>query len=580
MHRLIWIPLSAALLFAYACSRTQEEEIPAAAATGTAQEEAPAAVQLGLSQPALVDTKAAVDAWSGNEKLFIFGFPLENDAPALPDESFIFNVPAMSPATGTSGLINLYNPEVSTDNYKEPFYYTEKVNYAFYGYHVGDGAYMENDGVTPRIQYEDSYNGYYATLSINGTQDVMVGTTPDRNAIADATGVNPKRIYSAFAARRGVHPELVFQHVLSRFRFRVLSGSQTAASSVTVDAIQVQSNSHAFLFVAGPAVNGQVIQQYNLLRWMDLGLTQAYTLPALGDQPIELPGSIMVMPGSTIYPIKLHMNQNGITESAANTQEFEIDFERLLQSSDECATAGHQYWITITVYGLEAVNITVSLTPWDEGGSVEVDPDKDFVVSTQNPPVADAAGGALDVPIVATDQYTYTVDASWVHVVNNAPAPAPALTKADVIEETLHFMLDPNPGRYRVAKVNFYVNGEPDYGFTISQNGAQDFPDELGIYPSQGEDYVFNPVTDLVSVYQVSSQCWSRFLFPATNTVYELGPIPQSLSLDQEFDASFTVSVNGQTTSSRDITVRVIEIKDNKVKLLDAEHLDGYTIIF
>lgn len=578
MHRYISIPLTVAILLAGACSRTQEEDIQTTSGAGTDNLEERVAVQLGMSSPALVNTKGAVDAWSGAEKLFVFGFPLVNDAPDMQDQSFIFNVSAMSPDAGTSGVINLYNPEVSTDNYKEPFYYKEKVNYDFYGYHVGTGAYMQEDGVTPRIEFSEPDNGYYAILNIDGSQDVMVGTTPDRDAVANATGVNPKRIYSAFAARRGVHPELIFQHVLSRFRFRVLSGSQTAANSVTVDAIQVESNSHAFLFVAGPPVNGQVIQQYDVPRWMDLGLTQAYELPALGAAATELPGSIMVMPGRTIYPVKLHMNQEGITESAANTQEFEIDFERLLQSEDQYATAGHQYWITITVYGLEAVNITVSLTDWDEAGTVEVDPDKDFVVSAQPPAVADAGGGAVDIPIVATDQYTYTVDASWVHVVNNAPAQV--LTKTDVIEETLHFMLDPNPGRYRIAKINFYVNGEPDLGVTIAQEGAQDFPDELGIYPSQGEDYVFNPVTDLVSVYQVSSQCWSRFLFPATNTVYELGPIPQSLSLDQEFDASFTVSVNGQTTSSRDITMRVIEIKDNKVKLLDAEHLDGYTIIF
>lgn len=576
MHRLIWIPLSAALLFAYACSRTQEEEIPAAAATGTAQEEAPAAVQLGLSQPALVDTKAAVDNWSGNETLYIYGFPFVNGALDL-EHPFIDNVAANSPASGTTGLINLHNPAAHTDSplYDEPFYYAENVTYDFYGYYVANGAYMS--GGKPLNQYNNDniYQGYYVNLNINGTQDIMVGKT-DRVKAAEG-GVAYQRIYSAYAARRGVQPELTFQHVLSRFKFRFQSGSQTAHNDVTVDGIEVESNSQGFLFVAGPSADGTILYP-STPSWMDLGLTQAIGLPVPGETGEVRPESIMVIPGESSYKLRLHINQLGVTDSPSNTQELEIDFAKLTGSTDQVATAGHQYLVTLVVYGLEEVMITVSLTDWEMGGEVEIDPDQDFFVSASNPAVVSANGANLEIPITALDEFTPVVNDSWIHVSNTAPSPV--ATKVTVTQSTLYVTVDPNPGHTRVGRIHFYVNGKPDTSISITQEGALDIPDTYGIYPMEGAPYVFNPATELISVYEANNQCWSRFLFPATNTVYELGPIPPQLWLGQEFSASFTQTVNGQVTASRNATLRVIDQNGRNIKLLDTARMDGYTIIY
>lgn len=83
-----------------------------------------------------------------------------------------------------------------------------------------------------------------------------------------------------------------------------------------------------------------------------------------------------------------------------------------------------------------------------------------------------------------------------------------------------------------------------------------------------------------MGVYALSSQRWSRILSPSANTVYELGPIPASLSLDQEFDATYSITVAGEVTASQSVHVKVLSLQGRKVKMLDATRLIGFTLIY
>ena len=565
-----FIKLGGILLLGVACSRVSPEE-EAPQTLSPLPQEAPVPVSIGTGLPAVAETKAAVDNWNGQE-LYIFGFVNQEGTLQLA-EPFINNVKALSPSTGNQGAIGLYDPSVTQAN--TPFYYAEGKTYDFFGYHHGGAATLDNDG-KPAVSLVEN-EGYRVELTLDGQQDVMVGTT-DRIAAAQNAGIPVNQVYSAFAARRDVHPELVFEHVLSRFRFRLLSGSEEAAQKVNVDALRMQSDSQAGLLVAGYGVNGSLLEP-STPAWMDLGLSQAQVLPAFEADPVELPGSIMVIPGESQYALQLHLNQEGVQDGEANTVNLEIDFSRLPSPASSQALPGRQYWVNIVVYSLEAIRVTVSLTEWEEGENFEIDPDEDFYVQAaiSGGETLTSEGGDIAVSIQSASEYTYTLGASWIHAVTGNGAPA---TKAEMTEETLHFTLDPNPGTRRSSYIQFYVGTKRDYCLTITQEGASDIPDGYGIYRPQGQDYIFDPASQLISVYAQASQRWTRFLFPASQTVYELGPLPASLSQEQVFTTTYREIAGGNVGTSRNVTLSVVSVDGRHVKLLDTNDWTGYNIIY
>lgn len=577
MRKTYLLAIGGMLAALLSCSRKQESEMPQSPA---APSEDRVAVQLGLDMKGLVQTKSlgTVDVWNGTQQLFIYAFPFVNGEPDW-EHPFIDNVGAFSPANGTTGTIDLYNPTYTTPTHNEPFYYEEGTTYDFFGYYIDDALDVTVNNGEPDLYDE----GWAVWLNLNGQQDIMHATTDRALAAADG-GVSLERVYSAYAARRGVQPELVFQHALSRFRFRLLSGSASATQKVTVDALSVEADTRAALVVAGPQA-GYFI--HGNAGWLNLPMASAVHLPAANGTQTPLDGCIMVTPGFDSYKLRLHLNQEGVTDSPANTSELVIKMEDLVGATEPLSVAGHSYWVNITVYGLNEIVLSVSLADWDVVGTVEVDPDADLFITAADPAPVTSAGGDVSVTLHknADTQYTYTLDSDWVHIAN-APAPAPQapVTKAyEPVEETLYFTIDANPGTTRVANIRFYVNGLPDAVVQICQEGASDFPDEYGIYPrgtTSFTEHTLDTATELMGVYALSSQRWSRILSPSANTVYELGPIPASLSLDQEFDATYSITVAGEVTASQSVHVKVLSLQGRKVKMLDATRLIGFTLIY
>ena len=86
--------------------------------------------------------------------------------------------------------------------------------------------------------------------------------------------------------------------------------------------------------------------------------------------------AIMVIPGAQIYEVEVLLSQAGF--SGGNiTQKMPIDFSAQTNpNADRQAVSGHQYDVTITVYGREKVEIDVEMSSWEGGhGQFELDPD-------------------------------------------------------------------------------------------------------------------------------------------------------------------------------------------------------------
>ena len=114
-------------------------------------------------------------------------------------------------------------------------YYPPKGNFDFFGYHADDAVTGAVDKTTAATSL------WTVPFTINGTQDLMstkAALTGDENTsgtqayiMANATN-HTTDYYSAYAARKEVHPSLTFKHLLTRLQFSVIAGNKSAAGYV------------------------------------------------------------------------------------------------------------------------------------------------------------------------------------------------------------------------------------------------------------------------------------------------------------------------------------------------------------
>lgn len=380
-------------------------------------EEGPVPVQFGLASPEYsVTTKSAggLDAWN-NTTLYVFGY--DRTAEDFAETSaLIYNVGA-SAATGTEATLDVKHDvsEEGDGTLMEPFYYEDGVNYDFYGYHIDDAAVDKTDPdgvpvpvVVPEqgtsVDGADLTKGVYVKFHIDGSQDLM---TAKADPAADIVGteledVGTDKVYSAYAARRDVQPTLTFQHQLARFKFQIRSGSESG-NTVKVDSIKILDQpADGYLKVVGLAesesvitpftpaepaealVDFELMQRNNESGQME-GLVAATPKdPWSSEEPATTPNavgeSIMIVPDGSSCTIRIKTSQEGVTTSIP-AQEYTIEAKNLtlegeLLGDGAVFEAGKVYTITLVIYGPEEIEITATLDPWEDGGSIEWDPDK------------------------------------------------------------------------------------------------------------------------------------------------------------------------------------------------------------
>ena len=333
----------------------------------------PVPVLFSAASPKLqVKSVGAVDkAWNSQE-LKIYGY--DRTVTDFTQAAFIDNVSATAPADGNKGAIAVLNP--AYDN--EPFYYVTGKNYDFYGYHIDDAATGEPVKTAASVA---------VPFEINGSQDLMLAKADQKTDI-DAAGktdeVSVDKAYSAFAARRGVHPKLLFKHQLARFTFEIVAGSE-AGSNIFVTGIGVESKFKGNLTVVGANTGiTDVVEETARLALQEKGVngTQALTevkpdAYAAGKTNYKAIGeSVMVIPGEESYKIYVSTRQDGVN-TEIDPQEWTLNIANI-ENAPEGATkfeAGYSYKIKIVIYGLEEVKITAELEDWKDGGSTTIDPD-------------------------------------------------------------------------------------------------------------------------------------------------------------------------------------------------------------
>lgn len=339
------------------------------------------AVQFGSNVIANVDTKAPITSTNfTGTKVRVYGAQRTSDGHIWTDvdenkKLFIKNVEAEVEAAGKLKLEN--TPGV-------PFYYAGNNTYDFYGYYDGTPS--------PVPVFDPETNSYNLDVTIDGTQDIILATadpayavtTSGQEAVAGQLGTdwNNRFAFSAYAARRKVHPILQFKHLLTQLNFKVSSGTETFDDNTKlyVTGLTInQANSTAKFRVAGESDLGlsSMATLENLAVKKDdstpLNNANSVTVPNAAG-PAEVLGQMMLFPGQS-FDVTLTLAKKSPTDPEATATVNKIITPNMINEAYTDFEAGKSYTFTFKVYGLESVNITAELEEWQNAGEYVIDTD-------------------------------------------------------------------------------------------------------------------------------------------------------------------------------------------------------------
>ena len=463
MKKYFLLAAAAATVLAVSCAKEKAQPTPDPTPTEI-EDNTPQPIlfgsNMGVVKAPITKGDGAIDKWNdiGTGKLYVYGVVNTSDNHLSPSYGEfttaanikINNVAADAPNTNNAGL-DYRDPIDVYETGTTPFYYDDQKKYDFYGYFVDDAATI-NTGTNPEVT---ATTITLKSITINGTQDIMWANTDkvaDEGARADRTKyVALNQLYSDVSARRGVKPNLNFQHQLSRFVFNVKAADDIVASGatgtengkVTIKEVKLQSQTAAELLIIGtPANNGPRLTFSGDASYLNVpkedpnfALTTAY----------QTFGEAMVAPGGEKYNFQISFAQKGssYTLESPYTRTLEIDFtdDSIVNAASTAnsakAEAGKKYVVNVVIYGLEEIKITVSLVEWEDADILDIDPDqgvdpegRDVAATLSIPAVANIAVGA-----------TATIDIENITAANGSAA---AITGEDLedLQKALYFTSD------------------------------------------------------------------------------------------------------------------------------------------
>lgn len=282
-------------------------------------------------------------------------------------------------------------------------YYPPQDKYDFWGYRLDDADITE--GPSFKI---DSLT---VNFTIDGSQDVMlakaVPSKQDTISLVTAGNAEADRAFSAFAARHDVQPNLEFKHKLTRLVFKAIpggAGAVSATSPVVIDSIKVLSQYAGEMVIAKI---GDIKGETQIIYWDEA--TDSLTLKQrkVGDTPennleklapVSLAGkgdyatpgdastpfvgeevpvgeALLVVPANS-YKIRIFLHQNVPTTIGATSGDpVRYDYEATIQRADKFQE-GTSYEVQITLWGLTDIQVTTTLTKWEDGGApIELKPE-------------------------------------------------------------------------------------------------------------------------------------------------------------------------------------------------------------
>ena len=291
-------------------------------------------------------------------------------------------------------------------------YYPVSGNYDFWGYRVDDAVTGTPDVKTVNDNGDevaaDQATKRVVAIEIDGSQDIMAGKAVPSTDEVTKLGGYAENFYSAYAARKGVQPNITFNHLLTRFTFEVRAGSKATAGlpaggntdAVKVTGVSVGSKTTGTLTVAytgetkkaedlltftGDASPLKLMQRdaaaadnnAPLVALQPVSLTWTDDAATIGDV-LKIGEALLVAPGETEYPLTIALSQDVLQTVGATKVTMPLEQKATIKmEGGKKFEPGKSYKVTITVYGLEDIRVTATLVPWADGGSIDIDDDRD-----------------------------------------------------------------------------------------------------------------------------------------------------------------------------------------------------------
>lgn len=328
---------------------------------------------------------AATNNWNG-ETVYVYGIA----GTLTGDAQFAINGEAATAPAGTPGAT--VTSTLAWTAADKHYYYDGNNLYDFYGCHV-DGAATTAMTIQPGTDL--TTEGFSVSVEIDGTQDLMVAV-PDKSK--DIEGnlevTTTDNLYSAWSSRRGVKPNLVFKHVLNRLTFQAKCGNATAyetGKEVYITSVQVKSVKNKGTLTIIPTDGNQQGFTASTVDTdvIDFSLMKAPSAPDTSKEletfeKVEIEGTkdddfaqigvpMMLVPG-TEYEIVISTEQDADGSGNIDANEKGSITQKITVADG--FVAGKNYNVNITVYGLEEIEIKASLTAWEDGGDITIDPDE------------------------------------------------------------------------------------------------------------------------------------------------------------------------------------------------------------
>ena len=280
---------------------------------------------------------------------------------------------------GKEATVNTDDSYITWKNDDQTLYYRPgNQPYDFFAYYT--------DKPVPDSDVYRSKEGVRIMMDVDGSTDIMSAYAYlteeqlNRPVFSDMDKVDLNTYaFSSWSAKRNIHPVLYFDHHLTRFDFEVKAGWEKS-NDIIIDSLVVRSRRRAVFTVAhkNPSLLGL---DFSNAPYEMTALSEADGSPLRKDfwklhyipgseEMTKLGGSLMIAPDIT-YDAFLYLKQK-MEDGEVKTHENLIS----LVSSEGQFTAGSQYLVSATIYGLTSIDISVKTTDWQEGGSIDVGNDK------------------------------------------------------------------------------------------------------------------------------------------------------------------------------------------------------------
>lgn len=251
-------------------------------------------------------------------------------------------------------------------------------------------AYYLDDMPLTAENYHRTDDEINIDIEIDGMQDIMSSKAVPSDMKLDAMFPDEmdKAMYKHYycyshkSAMMNLQPEFVFEHHLSKIRFKVVPGvTEGKVNKVTIHSVSVDSKYKGTFRVAsrdrqqGIRFDSQSVRTFDLMT-DETGPLVVETLNSGSQTPAEqdVDGYLLLAPSSQGYWIHMDMSE---VRNVGTPEEEELSrityttfIYRGLKESPDPFEPGDEYTVTLHVFGRADVRVNVEMKPWENGGYV------------------------------------------------------------------------------------------------------------------------------------------------------------------------------------------------------------------